>query len=150
MGKGNYLVAVVSIVATVFVPQATSAFNQPGMNLGFSSFVDSGAPPQGITPGLYLDDVVEWIGASTFRDANGSKLPGRNRLGVVANTNQLLYLSKLKEPLTGAYIGVDFIVPLVAGSVNTSENSESNVGGLGDIIFGPVLQWNAPSLFGLP
>jgi len=149
-GKGGYLVAVMSIVATMIGPQTISAFNQPGMNLGFSNFVDAGAPPEGITPGLYLDEVIQWYDASTFRDANGNKLPGRNQVGVLANTNQLLYLSKLKEPLTGAHIGVDVIVPLVAGSVSTPGNSESNAGGLGDIIFAPVFQWNNHYLFGLP
>jgi hypothetical protein len=66
------------------------------------------------------------------------------------NTNQLLYLSKFKEPLTGAYLGVDFIAPLVAGSVRTPLNSESNTNVFGDVIFSPVFLWNNHTLFGLP
>jgi type II secretory pathway predicted ATPase ExeA len=54
--------------------------DQPGMNLGFTSFADAGAPPEGyVGPRIILSEVVQWYDSSTFRDANGDKLPGRLR-----------------------------------------------------------------------
>ena len=135
----------------ILIPAGASAFNQPGMNLGFTSFADAGAPPEGyVGPRIILSEVVQWYDSSTFRDANGDKLPGRNRVSLLVNTHQLYFLPKLNDPLTGAQLGLDVIVPLVVGSVSTPGNPESNAGGLGDFIFSPVFQWNTHTLFGLP
>jgi hypothetical protein len=121
------------------------------MNLGFTSFADAGAPPEGyVGPRIILSEVVQWYDSSTFRDADGHELPGRNQASVLVNTHQLYFLPKLNDPLTGAQLGLDVIVPLVAGSVSTPFNSDSNTGGLGDFIFSPVFQWNNHKLFGLP
>ncbi len=150
-GKARYLVAVVSIFAMILVPSGASAYNQPGMNLGFTSFADAGAPPKGyVGPAIILSEVVQYWDASTFTDANGNDLPGRNRVSLLVNTHQFYFLPKLNEPLTGAQLGLDVIVPVVAGSVSTPFNSDSNTGGLGDFIFSPVFQWNDSTLFGMP
>jgi hypothetical protein len=140
----------VGVFALMFVPQAASAFNQPGMNLGFTSFADAGAPPEGYKgPAILLSEVVQWYDSSTFRDANGHKIPGDNRVSLLVNTHQLYFLPKLNDPFTGAQLGLDVIVPVVVGSVSTPVNSDSNSGGLGDFIFSPVFQWNDHTLFGL-
>lgn len=146
----RHLIAVVGICAILLVPWSASAFNQPGMNLGFTSFADAGAPPEGYTPGVVLSEVVQWYDSSTFRDADGNKIPGDTRVSVLVNTHQLYFLPKLNDPLTGAQLALDVVIPIVAGSVSTPVNSMSNSGGLGDFIFSPVLQWNNHKLFGLP
>jgi hypothetical protein len=149
--KKWHLVMVIGICAMILIPGGASSFNQPGMNLGFTSFADAGAPPEGyVGPRIILSEVVQWYDSSTFRDANGDKLPGRNRVSLLVNTHQLYFLPKLNDPLTGAQLGLDVIVPLVVGSVSTPGNPESNAGGLGDFIFSPVFQWNTHTLFGLP
>ena len=86
----------------ILIPAGASAFNQPGMNLGFTGFADAGAPPEGyVGPRIILSEVVQWYDSSTFRDANGDKLPGRNRVSLLVNTHQLYFLPKLNDPLTG-------------------------------------------------
>jgi hypothetical protein len=153
IGKRKHLVAVVGIFAMVLVPRSTSAFNQPPMNLGFTNFADAGAPP-GNLPGFILFHNTMWIDASTFRDGNGDKLPGRNEASTLVATAELVYFTPFKDPLTGGLFGWDTIIPVVAGTVTTASDpsgtSRSNRGGLGDIIFGPALQWNDHTLFGMP
>jgi hypothetical protein len=152
IGKGRHLVVVVGIFAMMLSPRDASAFNQPAMNLGFTSFADGGAPPEGYAgPAVLLAEDVQWYDSSTFRDANGHKLPGRSRVSLLVNNHQLFLLPKLNDPLTGAQLGMNVILPVVVGSVSTPANSESNSGGLGDFIFAPILfQWNNHTLFGLP
>jgi hypothetical protein len=153
ISKGRRLVTVVGICAMVLVPGGISAFNQPPMNLGFTNFADGGAPP-GNLPGFILFHNAMWIEASEFRDANGDKLPGRNRASLLVATAELVFFTPFKDPLTGGLFGWDLIIPVVAGTVTTSfdppNTSRSNTGGLADIIFGPALQWNDHTLFGMP
>jgi hypothetical protein len=153
IGKGSPLVAAVSIFVMVLIPRGSSAFNQPPMNLGFTNFADGG-PPSGNQPGFILFHNTMWIDASTFRDGNGDKLPGRNEASILVGTAELVYFTPFKDPLTGGLFGWDTIIPVVAGTVTTaadpSGTSRSNRGGLGDIIFGPALQWNDHTLFGMP
>jgi hypothetical protein len=150
-GKRGYLVAVVSIFALIPVPRGASAFNQPGMNLGFTSFADAGAPPEGyVGPRIILSEVVQWWDAPTFRDADGDKIPGGStRVSLLVQTHQVYFLPKLNDPLTGSQLGLDVIVPVVLGSVSIPGNSDSDAGGLGDFIFSPVFQWNNHKIFGL-
>jgi len=61
----------------ILIPAGASAFNQPGMNLGFTSFADAGAPPEGyVGPRIILSEVVRWYDSSTFRMQMGTSCPG--------------------------------------------------------------------------
>jgi hypothetical protein len=147
------LVAVISMLALVLTPLCAPAFNLPPMNLGFTNFADAGAPP-GPQPGVTLFSYINWFNATTFRDADGDRLPGRNRASVLVNLNQLSALAPFREPLTGGLLGWDVLIPLVVGNLNTTIGPpgglRANRGGFGDIIFGPQIQWNAHTLFGMP
>src|SRR5256885_17008975 len=96
--KGRHLVIVVGIFAMVLILRDASAFNQPAMNLGFTSFADGGAQPEGYAgPAVLLAEDVQWYDSSTFRDVNGHKLPGRNRVSLLVNNHQLFLLRKLHD-----------------------------------------------------
>jgi len=147
------LIAVTSLLAVVLTSLGASAFNLPPMNLGFTTFADGGVPP-GPQPGFSLSEYVNWFRATTFRDDQGDKLPGRNRASVLVNLHQLSALSPFKEPLTGGLLGGDILIPLVVGNLDTTIGPpgglRANTAGLGDLIFGPQIQWNEHKLFGMP
>lgn len=123
------------------------------MNLGFTNFADGG-PPSGVPPGFYLVEYGSWYSGTTFRDSKGDELPGRNRVDVLVQLNQFVLFSLLGESLTGGLLGLDFLIPLVAINLKTTLGPpgglRSNRGGVGDLFFGPLVQWNKHTLFGMP
>ena len=120
---------------------AAPAYDQPAVNLGFTSFLD-GAPPAG--PGWYFTEYLQYYHAQEFKDA-----PFDPNLGVFVSLNQLIYQSNQKLVLGGKW-GLDLILPVVAFQ-NSSPLSKQN--GFGDLLVGPYLQWdpimgaNGPFLF---
>lgn len=142
------------ILALVLTPLTASAFNLPPINLGFTNFMDGGAPP-GPQPGVYFLEYLHWFHAEKFRDAKGNTLPGSNRVSVFSSVNQLALLSPLKEPLTQGLLGWDLVIPLSVFHARTTSvgppgGLKANSDVLGDLIFGPFIQWNDHSLFDLP
>lgn len=118
------------------------AFDEPAVNLGFTSFID-GIPPAG--PGWYVQDYVQYYTADTFRDGDGNKipLPGPDLTGWI-NLFQVIYQSEKKCPLTGGLIGLNVIVPYVDIDVDYAAAGPFPVAGdagFGDILVGPFLQW---------
>jgi len=112
----------------------------PAVNLGFTSFLDGGAPAG---PGLYLQQYVQYFGSDRFQDGDGRKVPLLGDLGVWVSLSQLIYQSDYPILLGGKW-GVDLIIPAVSIDVDRgavpvlSDNNE----GLGDVLLGPYIQWD--------
>src|SRR5512139_2868182 len=139
---GHARVTVLGLVLLVLLcGVARAQLPQPGVNLGFTTFLD-GAPPAG--PGLYFQEYVQYYTAGIFRDQDGDRVPLLDSLDLWISLNQLIYQSDF-EVLLGGKAGLDLIVPLVgidvdAGRIPVLKNGSS--GGLGDIVIGPILQWD--------
>ena len=123
------------------LPTTAPGQGLPPVNLGFTSFLD-GAPPAG--PGLYFQEYVQYYTAGIFRDQDGDRVPLLDSLDLWVSLNQLIYQSDWNL-LLGAKPGLDLIVPLVgidvdAGRIPVLKNGSS--GGLGDVVVGPILQWD--------
>ncbi len=117
-------------------------YDQPAVNLGFTSFLD-GIPPAG--PGLYVANYVQYYTADSFKGADGNSLPFPNpKLRAWINLFQVLYLSDVKCPLTGGAFGLDVILPYADIDVTYDAPGPFPVagsGGFGDLLVGPFLQW---------
>ncbi len=143
----RYGMLLMGIVLALSHPVA-QAYDQPAVNLGFTSFLD-GAPPAG--PGWYFAEYFHYYYSDTFTDADGSRMmiPNKDfsalrnpRLNVFVSLNQLIYQSN-QEVLLGGKWGVDLIVPIVSINLDPDDMLLTDNGaGLGDILIGPYLQWD--------
>lgn len=107
------------------------AYDQPSVNLGFTSFLD-GAPPAG--PGFYFTEYLQYYTADKLAD-----LPIPNpKVEAAVSLNQFIYQSN-QPVLAGGKWGLDVIIPIVHLD---SSPLPDNGGGLGDILVGPFLQWD--------
>lgn len=140
--------ALASLTAAVLLlfTGVARAFDQPGLNLGATSFLDGG-PPAG--PGFYLNQYLQFYTAGEFRDDDGRsiRVPSpagfvKPDLDVYASLTQLIYMHKTPLPFN-AHLGLSTIVPLVGidldaeGSPVLTANSDF----FGDIVVGPFLQF---------
>jgi len=112
-------------------PVPAAAYDQPSVNLGFTSFMD-GAPPAG--PGLYFAEYIQYYTTDDFADL---AIPDPE-LDVWVSLNQFLYQSN-QTVLLGAKWGMDVIVPIV--SLDSSPLPDNGTG-MGDLLVGPYLQWD--------
>lgn len=118
---------------------AAQAYDQPAVNLGFTSFLD-GAPPAG--PGFYFTEYLQYYNANVLKDA-----PINPDIKAFVSLNQAIYQSNQKV-LFGGRWGLNVILPVVA-----FDSDVPNTGGLGDLNVGPFLQWdpimgkNGPVMF---
>jgi len=112
-------------------------FDQPALNLGFTSFMDGG-PPSG--PGHYVAQYLQY--------SNLYRLPnhGKSKAGVKSwgSLSQYLYQSD-QEVLFGGKWGLDIIVPVA--SIDSTDSLpgpqvRDNGVGFGDLLVGPYLQWD--------
>lgn len=125
------LLATFMFLASLLQPLPALAYDQPPINLGFTSFMDGG-PPSG--PGWYGTVYLQHYTADTLEDM---PVPDPE-VDVTVNLNQFIYQSHTPV-LAGGKWGLDVIVPLV----NTDSSPiPDNGAGLGDILVGPFLQWD--------
>ena len=120
------------------------AYEQPPINLGFTSFLD-GAPPAG--KGWYFTEYVQLYSADDFTNSHGdnnSLFPdGKDPdLDVWVSLSQFIYQSD--QDLLGAKWGIEAIVPYVDLDLDFKNTDfiTDNDSGLGDIVIGPYLQWD--------
>jgi len=140
------MVHVFSLFICLCMLKPAQAYDLPGVNLGFTSFVD-GAPPAG--PGLYFTQYIQHWSADKFADRNGDNaLPAfaDENLSAWISLSQFIYQSD-QELLFGGKWGLDVIIPFLSldldyGVNNTFNFPEDNGGGLGDIVVGPYIQWD--------
>lgn len=109
------------------------AYDQPAVNLGFTSFLDGG-PPAG--PGLYFTEYLQYYTSDTLENPPHPSLKDAET-DVLVSLNQLIYQSD-QELLFGGKWGLDVIVPIV----DFDNDLLSHQSGLGDILVGPYLQWD--------
>jgi len=107
------------------------AYDEPSVNLGFTSFLDGG-PPAG--PGFYYSEYLQWYYAQRFISP---PLP-LDRLNAWIALQQLIYQSNQKVLLDGKW-GLDLIQPFVEFDLNPSLPTSS---GPGDLLVGPFIQWD--------
>ncbi len=108
-------------------------YDQPSVNLGFTSFVD-GAPPSG--PGFYFQEYVQFYTADKLENA---PFPDEN-INVMVSMNQLVYQSDQKC-IAGAKWGMNLMLPFVTIDSDIPQ-APANGTGFGDLLVGPFLQWD--------
>jgi hypothetical protein len=129
-------VVVVMVLACGVLTPALG-FDQPALNLGFTSFMDGG-PPAG--PGHYFTQYLQYAHAYKLPDHPKSK----TEVDSWASLSQYIYQSN-QPILWGGKWGVDVIVP--AASIDSTDSEPGpkvtdNGGGFGDLLVGPYLQWD--------
>jgi hypothetical protein len=111
-------------------------FDQPLINLGFTSFVDGG-PPSG--PGHYFQQYFQFIHA--YKLPNHPASPSAD-VDIFGSLSQYVYQSD-QTLLFGGKWGIDVIQPI--GTVNSTDPSGAvtdSGGSVGDLLVGPFLQWD--------
>ncbi len=107
-------------------------FDQPSVNLGFTSFMDGG-PPAG--PGWYFSEYIQYYTADELPDYPAPDTD----VDAWVSLNQFIYQSDQKLLLGGKW-GINIIQPVVY--IDADPAAPDNAGGIGDIWVGPYLQWD--------
>ncbi len=123
-----------SALAAAFIASSALAYDQPAVNLGFTSFID-GIPPAG--PGWYFAQYIQYYSADTLPDL---PFPGDPELEAWISLTQLIYQHP-KSLLGGANLGLDLILPAVAFDLTPDGTPLTARDGIGDLLVGPYLQW---------
>ncbi len=136
-----------SIFTCIIWGNSARAYDLPAVNLGLTTFLD-GAPPAG--PGLYLTQYIQYWTSSEFKGKSGNDLLpsfADEDLNVWISATQFIYQSD-QEIFLGGKWGINLIIPLVHIDLDYDVNSkmygfpEDNNGGIGDILIGPMIQWD--------
>ncbi len=120
-----------AVVCFILLATPVWSYDQPSVNLGFTSFLDGG-PPAG--SGLYFSEYLQYYTADEFTDL---ALPDAE-VEALVSLNQFLYQSDTPIFMGGKW-GLDIIVPLVGLD---SRPLPDNNAGLGDLLIGPYIQWD--------
>lgn len=138
---GNRLLGVFLSFVCTTLSSAAFAYDEPVVNLGYTSFLDGG-PPSG--PGLYVQNYSQYYTVKKLTDKRGMRLPfPRNDLNVTADILQLVYVSKKK--ILGANLGMSALLPwLIRARVHDGlqQHVLRAADGSGDLFIGPALQFD--------
>jgi hypothetical protein len=121
-------------LAAMLLAATASAYDQPAVNLGFTSFLD-GIPPAG--PGWYAAEYVQFYTADNLPDL---PFPGAPKLDALISLSQVIYQSGKVLP-TGASWGLDLILPYASFDLDAAGTPLTANDGFGDLLVGPYLQW---------
>ncbi|MCP4454800.1 MAG: phenol degradation protein meta [Planctomycetes bacterium] len=127
-------VLVISVVLFGLMTPAMG-FDQPLINLGFTSFVDGG-PPSG--PGHYFQQYFQFIHAYKLPNHPASSAD----VDIFGSLSQYVYQSD-QPILFGGKWGIDVIQPV--GTIDSTDPSGAvtdSGGSFGDLLVGPFLQWD--------
>jgi anthranilate 1,2-dioxygenase (deaminating, decarboxylating) large subunit len=133
MKHSHYRVPAICLLFILLLATAASAYLQPSVNLGFTSFLD-GAPPAG--PGFYFQEYISYYEADDLPQLG---VPGAE-VEAWVSLNQFIYQSNTPLLLGGKW-GMNVIVPVVLLDADPEPPLSTN-DGLGDIVVGPFLQWD--------
>ena len=120
------------------------SYEQPAVNLGFTSFLDGG-PPAG--KGLYFTEYLQFYTADDFTNRHGDSntlFPEKDPdLDVWVALSQFIYMSDQKVLFDGKW-GAEIIIPYVNLDLKFDDIDaiSDNSSGLGDIVVSPFLQWD--------
>ncbi len=141
------------LVLSLFVGMSLTtarAYDLPSVNLGFTSFLDGG-PPAG--PGHYFTQYVQYWTSDRFKNKDGDGLldPPATPFSVGEDLDawigltQYIYQSD-QEIIFGGKWGIDVILPIVLLDLDYDSPlpglPQDNNGGIGDLLIGPLLQWD--------
>ena len=135
---------VFALIVTLAAGLPVQAYDEPSVNLGFTSFLDGG-PPSG--PGFYFSQYIQYWTSDEFKDSNGDRLlptAADEDLEAWISLSQFIYQSD-QALLFGGKWGLDVIIPIVGldfSSTLGAAGPQDNGTGLGDILVGPFLQWD--------
>jgi len=133
--KQHVLKQVAIVLGCTFLTTTAPAYDQPAVNLGFTSFLDGG-PPAG--PGWYYTQYLQFYSADNMPDL---PFPGDPSLDAWIMLFQVIYQSD--QALFGtAKWGVDVILPYAAFDLDADITPLSAQDGFGDLLIGPFLQWD--------
>ncbi len=135
------LLAIILLFGVLLCSIPVYAYDQPSVNLGFTSYLDGG-PPAG--PGFYFTQYVQYYSSDQLNDHNGDALPLADPdVDVWVSLSQFIYQSD-QPVLLGGKWGIDVIIPLVhlSAEYGSTGGPADNGGGLGDILVGPYIQWD--------
>ncbi len=127
--------------------QDAKAYDEPNLNLGFTSFLDGGLPAG---PGFYAVEYLQFYTANKLADQYGNNLTLPNGkafpktdIDALVSLTQFIYVSNLK--VGSGSLGMDVIVPWVA-SANVDDGLGNSVlkgrTGIGDLLIGPLIQFD--------
>ncbi len=114
---------------------AVEAYDQPSVNLGFTSFMDGG-PPAG--PGWYYAQYGQFYTSDKFADLDFPRDP---RLNVWVSLSQLIYQSDQAVFGTARW-GMNVMLPYAYFDLKERETPLRAKNGFGDLLVGPYLQWD--------
>lgn len=132
MKHSQFLLLGACLLLTPLFVTPAGAFDQPAVNLGFTSFMDGG-PPAG--PGFYYTQYIQFYTADKLVDY---PVPDTD-VDAWISLSQFIYQSD-QALLLGGKWGLDVIVPLVC--LDSGPAAPDNGGGIGDVLVGPFLQWD--------
>jgi hypothetical protein len=135
-----HLVFFVTVIANVCAQDPAL----PATNLGLANVFDGVAGK----PGFFYQGFAQIFQTRAYYDQNGTKSPSGLKVNLLAQINQLLYLSPVKT--LGGSFGFMIFVPLIQiNSTNaTGPALTTNPSVLGDPIVGPVVQWSNKKFLG--
>ena len=121
----------------------------PGVNLGATSFLDGLPPPGG--PGWYFEEYFQYYNSSRLLDNDGNEVQLPTSRGSFETPHvqtwvmltQLIYQSNQQILPKGRW-GLSLTVPVVVTDVSPDDfiGFQEQSYSLGDIFFGPFIQWD--------
>lgn len=123
------------VACSLMLGLSAGAYDQPSVNLGFTSFLDGG-PPAG--PGWYFTQYGQFYTSDKFP---GLPFPGEPELDAWISLSQLIYQSDQNVFGTAKW-GLDVILPYAAFDLKAKGTPLTANDGFGDLLVGPYLQWD--------